>query len=78
MGRIAEVLAGAVEPGPHAVRVEGRAWRSLGKSCQVDYESFTDSWLPADMTPGGRIPQAWIRCADPQPWEHPKMIETLV
>jgi len=21
-----------------------------------DYESFTDSWLPADMNAGGRIP----------------------
>ena len=31
--------------------------------CQPDYESFTESWFPADMTPGGRIPRMWIRCA---------------
>src|SRR6185312_15834995 len=24
------------------------------KRCQGDYESFTDSWSSADMTPGGR------------------------
>jgi hypothetical protein len=51
---------------------------SLRMNCQLDYESFTDSWLPADMTPGGRIPHLWIRCADPQPWEHPKMTEFTV
>jgi hypothetical protein len=30
------------------------------KICQLDYESFTDSCLPADMNPGGRIPRSWV------------------
>ena len=34
------------------------------KICQRDYESFTDSWLAADMNPGGRIPRVWASCAD--------------
>jgi hypothetical protein len=47
----------------------------MAKVCQSDYESFTDSCFAADMTCGGRIPQLWIRCADPQIWECPTMIE---
>jgi hypothetical protein len=33
-------------------------------TCERDYESFTDSWLPADMNHGGRTPRLWASCAD--------------
>src|SRR5439155_868686 len=29
-----------------------------------DYESFTRSWLPADMNPGGRAARLWLGRAD--------------
>ena len=31
---------------------------------QSDYESFTDSCLPADMNPGWRIPRLWASRVD--------------
>src|ERR1700685_4644420 len=31
--------------------------------CGRDYDSFTDSWLPADMNLGGRTPRSWVSCA---------------
>jgi hypothetical protein len=46
--------------------------------CQLDYESFTDSWLPADMNAGGRAPRLWACLRRPQPWDDPEMTETSV
>ncbi len=42
--------------------------------CQLDYESFTDSCLPADMNPGGRIPRSWVSHAG-HSHGNPKMSE---
>jgi hypothetical protein len=46
--------------------------------CGHDYESFTDSWLPADMNSGGRTPRLWACCADHDHGTTTKMIETGV
>jgi hypothetical protein len=35
-----------------------------GPNCGRDYDSFTDSWLPADMNLGGRTPRSWASCAN--------------
>jgi hypothetical protein len=37
-----------------------------------DYESFTDSWLAADMTAGGRHPAIVGLLRQPQPMGTPK------
>jgi hypothetical protein len=41
--------------------------------CQSDYESFTDSWLAADMTPGRRIRAITDYLRRPHPWDDPQM-----
>jgi len=48
------------------------------KICQRDYESFTDSWLAADKTSGGRIPRFVGMLRRPQTWDVPEMIDTRV
>ena len=34
------------------------------ENCQPDYESFTDSCLPADMNCGGRAQRLWVSLTD--------------
>jgi hypothetical protein len=44
--------------------------------CQCDYESFTDSWLAADMTPGRRIRAMTDYLRSPNPWDDPQMTDS--
>src|SRR5271165_4542159 len=44
--------------------------------CQSDYESFTDSWLAADMTPGRRIRAITDYLRRPNPWDDPQMTDS--
>lgn len=38
--------------------------RAFTENCQSDYESFTDSCLPADMNLGGRAQRLWVSLTD--------------
>ncbi len=58
--------------------LDGRFWQILPgdertKIWQIDYESFTDSWLAADMTPGRRIRAITDYLRWPNPWDDPQM-----
>jgi hypothetical protein len=46
--------------------------------CQLDYESFTDSWLAADKNAGGRTQHLWVCCADHTNGTSTEMIEHRV
>ena len=46
--------------------------------CQDDYESFTDFWLPADMTPGRRIRGITDYLRRPNQWDDPQMTDSPV
>jgi len=43
--------------------------------CQSDYESFTDSWLAADMNPARRIRGIPDYLRRPHPWDDQQMTD---
>jgi hypothetical protein len=46
--------------------------------CQGDYESFTDFWFSADMTPGRRIRGITDYLRRPHLWDDPQMTDNPV
>jgi hypothetical protein len=65
----------------HELPQDGWFWQILARdvpteNCQGDYESFTDFWLPADMTPGRRIRAMTDYLRRPNPWDDPQMTDS--